>query len=412
MRISTNSFYKSQIALMQNQNANIAKLQLQISSNQKYQSAHEAPVATAQIRSMDSFLIQIASYAENLDLLENRYNLVETSTDTILGDLQRAMELTKQASNGTLNAGDRQAISRELEGIIENLIRIGNTQDANGEYIFSGFQTQVKPFVNINGSITYQGDQGRRMLPVNQTSSMVYSDSGHAIFENIRTGNGDFVTSQNQNNTGTGVISPGSVIDRGQYISDQYTIQFVTNAGGNTGYVITGANSGQIIPALPATVPAQAPDFTQNQNIIFNGIEISISGLPNPGDEFSIAPSQTQNIFTTLQQVVNILKQNPSSAVERATFQNSLSQFSESLKQGFNHIRDYIAEIGSRAANLDSEKNFNDSLKTQIKTMRGRLGDTDPVEAIMLLNQQMQNLQLAQQVFVKAQNLSLLNFIR
>lgn len=412
-RISTNAFYKSQIQLMQSKNAEIAKLQTQVTTNQKYQAASEEPIATSKIRSINNFIQELDTYKSNATIIENRLGLLEESAQSILGQLERVNELIKQAGTGTLSNSNRAALAGELQGIFDDIVRTANTKDENGEYIFSGFATKQQAYTIQNGVAIYQGDQGARQLNINGSTTLPFSDSGYKIFENIKDGNGTFKTTLGTvTNTGTGVISSGNVVNQAAYVADTYTVQFVTNGSGNLGYTITGANTGQVIPALPATIPANAPDYVSNSSISFNGIQFTISGQPNVGDEFQIAPSTPQSIFNSLGNVINALKQNLSTPAETAAFQTQITYNAESLEQVFNHMQGYIAEVGSRSSTLDAEKNFNDILKNQAQIVKSNLGEIDPTEAIMNLNKQALALQLAQQAFLKAQNLSLLNFLR
>ena len=63
---------------------------------------------------------------------------------------------------------------------------LANTKDANGDYLFAGFQTQTAPFsTNGSGTYTYSGDQGQRLLQVGPTRQVPVGDSGLEIFMKI-----------------------------------------------------------------------------------------------------------------------------------------------------------------------------------------------------------------------------------
>ncbi len=80
--------------------------------------------------------------------------------------------------------------------------------------------------------------------------------------------------------------------DKSAYVADNYTLTFVTNGAGKLAYQIVGASSGQVIPAPPATIPTDAPEYVIGEDISFNGLSINIKGTPQVGDTFQIAPSQ------------------------------------------------------------------------------------------------------------------------
>ena len=60
-------------------------------------------------------------------------------------------------------------------------------------------------------------------------------DSGIDVFMRIRNGNGDFKTSNEAANTGTGIISPGSVSDSSLFQGGEFSITFTSP----TQYAIT-----------------------------------------------------------------------------------------------------------------------------------------------------------------------------
>lgn len=412
MRISNQGFYTQQIELMQKLNADIQRAQNQVTSGQKYLSSKDNPVDTYQLRTLDSYLSSLDNYKKNIDAVDNRSSLVENSMNNVMSNLQRASELITQAQSGTMSPSNLKSIAKELNGILGDVLRTANQQDSNGEYIFSGSKTTTKPFSYVDGSYIYNGDQAIRELNINPSSSMIFGDSGYDVFESIKNGNGDFQTSAANTNTGTGVIDSGVILNRSQYVADTYTINFVTNGGGNLAYTVTGASSGQVIPALPATIPANAPTYVPGQEIQLNGLSVTIKGQPDIGDQFQIQPSQSQNIFTTLDNLINVLNQNPSTPAQQAQFKTALQKQASSMQQAFEHFSDFLAEVGARAATIANEKDFNDSITTQVTMISSKIGGVDPTEAIMRFNQASTTLQMAQQTFLRVQNLSLMNYLK
>ena len=55
-------------------------------------------------------------------------------------------ELALQASNDTLTKTDRQIISTEVATLRDELLAIANTQDVEGNFIFSGSRTETPPY--------------------------------------------------------------------------------------------------------------------------------------------------------------------------------------------------------------------------------------------------------------------------
>src|SRR3569833_1833272 len=108
------------------------------------------------------------------------------------------------------------------------MLNIANTQDSNGVFLFAGFCAGAKPFTQTNAGFNYAGDQGQRLLQIGPTRLIAVSDSGTDVFQSIRNGNGTFVTSHNNANTGTGIIDPGSVVNAAAWVRDTYSLTFTT----------------------------------------------------------------------------------------------------------------------------------------------------------------------------------------
>ena len=158
--------------------------QNQVSTGRRILTPADDPVASAQLIQLAQERAQLSQFSKNTDTAENRLKSEEVRLDSISDILVRARELTIQAGNtGVLTLATRQIIALELASRLEELVGIANTRDASGEYIFSGFQGDTKPFVeNADGSFTYQGDDGQRALKVSGGTKVPISDSGRDIF--------------------------------------------------------------------------------------------------------------------------------------------------------------------------------------------------------------------------------------
>jgi len=69
----------------------------------------------------------------------------EAALDGVGGILIRLRELTIQASNETLSAADREAVSREVAALREQVAALASSE-ARGRYLFGGYLDAVPPF--------------------------------------------------------------------------------------------------------------------------------------------------------------------------------------------------------------------------------------------------------------------------
>lgn len=405
IRVSTSqSFTQGTNAIMDNQ-SKVAQTQLQLSIGKRILKPSDDPIGTAVALNLKQQLDTTKQYIENGNSAKTRLELQESALDNVTSILGRIRELALQGANGTLNYQDRNAISIEIEQRLGELIGLANSQVASGDYLFSGFQSSVQPFTRDGtGTVSYNGDQGVQLVNVNSTVMVEKGNSGDAVFMNVTTGNGAFVTTADANNLGTGVISTAVLSDPVSYVGDVYTVDYSLDGSGSVVYQVTGANSGPVFTA-------PLPRFDENGSVTFNGITFSVSGFPEAGDSFTIQPSYSQSIFTTVGQIVSALRMPTDSETQQASFRNALNVGIQNLDQAASHIDDVRASVGSRLNVIDSENSINESLLVQAKSALSLVEDLDYAEAITELNKRTLALEAAQQSFVKIQNLSLFEFI-
>ena len=384
---------------------------LSISTQKKIQNSSDDPVLASQIKSMSSYIENLKSYDTNGVLAQNRAELYASTMQDAVNIMAKINELTQQAKTDTLNNGDRVNLANELDSYLIRMTNLANVQDGNGNYIYSGLNTDAPSFVMENGSYVYQGSFDTTSVNIAPNVTTVYNESGYSVFGEIPTGNGTFTIKQNPGNTGSVFTSPGNVVSNANYVPDTYTILFVTNSAGHMAYQVTGAASGQVVPAPPATTPADAPEYTSNININFNGMNINLNGAPDIGDSFVVEPSKKQNVFNTIQNLIKILKTPVYTPADKANFNQNLTQTSESLLQISGHFQSHLSTVGSRAAAIDNQIESNAQNQTQQNIILGSISNIDPYEVISQFTQEKTTLEITQQVYMKVQE-ALNNFIK
>jgi len=270
--------------------------------------------------------------------------------------------------------------------------------------MFGGHRLNITPFTkSAAGNFQYNGDQGVREIQISTSTRIDMNDSGYELFQNILSGNGDFVNTENAANTGTGIISAGSVVDRTSYISDTYTIDIVDLGGGVPGYNVTDSGGAPVVVNAP---------YSDGGDISFNGANFNIIGTPAIGDNFTMTPSSRQDIFTTVQNAISALRTTVNSESDSAHMWNELQRSLVDLDQGMNHIGTVHAEVGTRLNILQNQNLINTDFIITSKISLSKARDLDMAEAITNLNIQKVGLEAAQASFVRVQNLSLFNFLR
>lgn len=291
MRVSTALIQQRGVQSILEKQAELLKVQDQLSSGKRLTAPSDDPSAASRIIDLNEALNQIEQYGENANYATQRLNLEEATLTASTNVLQRVRELAIQAANtGTNDLQSEQAIASEIKERLKELFDYANTKDENGDYIFSGFQSRTQAFTTDGaGNYFYNGDEGQLALQIGSSRQVVASDSGAEVFQMIRQGNGDFAVDAQRTNAGTGRISTGSVVDRTAFLSNDYTIRFIDDSN----YEVINNTQGATVAPSPRT-------YTDGGVINFDGIAVEISGQPVAGDEFSVNASRYQDVFTTL----------------------------------------------------------------------------------------------------------------
>src|SRR3569623_1413476 len=317
MRISTGQIYQRGVAAMLEQQTQLSQSQTQLGTGKRVVVPRDDPMASVQILDLQKGIDVSKRFQDNIGSARSTMNMEETSVKNAIDLLQRVRELTIQANNGVLDDQQRRGIAAEVNEHLASMLNIANTQDSNGDYLFAGFSAGAKPFSQTNAGFNYAGDQGQRLLQLGPTRQLAVSDSGADVFQSIRNGNGTFVTSYNNANTGTGIIDPGSVVNAAAWVRDTYSLTFTTP----TTYEVRDSSN----------VLVTSGAYQADAAISFNGIQTAVSGTPAAGDSFTIAPSANQDVFTTLKNLSDALSRGTVDAAAKAQVGNAISRFNRQL---------------------------------------------------------------------------------
>ena len=404
MRISNNTIFDTGVNQLGTLQTNLAKTQLQLSTNRRMITAADDPIASARA------LVVTQSQSVNDQFVTNRQNARSSLSQVTLA-LQGVTDLftdvktiAVNAGNGALSQADRESLAMELSGRLDDLLGLANTADGAGGYLFSGYKSTTLPFTQTATGAQYAGDQGQRTLQVGSSRQMPTSDSGSAIFENNITGNGTFVTHADAANSGSGLVSSGAVSDTQQLTGHSYEVRFdISGSPATTTYTVNDTTTG-----LDVTVAAP---YESGKQIAFDGMAFDVSGVPASGDKFTVAPSQKQSIFTTITSLITALRTPAAGGPGQARLTNDLNSLHDNLNAALDNVLGVQASIGSRLKELDYLDSAGDDLNIQYASTLSDLQDLDTVKAISLFSQQQFMLEAAQKSFKSMSGLSLFNFI-
>ena len=403
MRISTAQIYDRGVAGIEQQQSTLSRTQQQIASGKRIQTPSDDPVGAAQSLALTQAKGRVAQYGANIDAAKDALAQNESVLSQVTEVLQNLHTLTIQAGNNALNDTDRASLAADAAGRLQELLGLVNSQDGNGNYIFSGFASNTQPFATAaSGAIVYNGDQGVRTLDVSPGRTVPIAYNGSAVFEQIRSGNGSFTATAGAGNTGTGVIGLGTVVNPSLLPGDSYRLQFNVS-GGVTTY--------DVIDVTTASTVSSGNAYTSGGTITVAGMQVAVTGAPASGDTFALAPSGAQSIFATVQNLIATLKTPAGSGAGSTALQNGLNASLANIDQALDHVLSVRADGGATLRELDTLTNGNADQTLQYDKTLSRLQDLDYNKALSDFARQQVSLEAAQKSFAKVSALSLFAYL-
>ena len=181
MRVSSHSYMDSMLSQFNNLSSRQYSLQSQVSTGLRVQSASDDPAAMANTLSLVAKKTADAQYTSNITTLQDRGNLVYGVLQSLQTKTSRAGEIATSAATATASQSDLNGYATEINGMIEDTVKLANTQDTSGgQYLFGGTASGSAPYSvtrdannNITG-VTYNGNSTVNQTEIGQgqTASM------------------------------------------------------------------------------------------------------------------------------------------------------------------------------------------------------------------------------------------------
>lgn len=396
MRVSTALLHQSAVDRMQAQQQALLRVQTQISSQQKYLSAADAPADWAAGMGIEQLLAQIDRYKSNAQTAQHRLALEENALSEANDVVARVRELTIQANSGSQTDATRTTIAQELRGLRDSMLAIANRDDGQGRYIFGGTRDASAPFTWTGTASNYAGDQQVRQLQIGNARSVADGDPGSEVFQRLRNGDGTVQVSAGSANTGGISVARFEVVDPSQYDGGTYTITFT---GGS--YEVYDASS-TLIDSGP---------FLEGASIRVRGVDLRFANAPADGDSFTLAPSTQQDVFALIDGLADLVAGPQDTPAQRGAFQTALQQGLRELDRAEAHLLSFQTSAGIRLGNAEDAESTLEASSIDAESTLSGLRDLDIAEAASRLQQELLALQATQAAYAKVQGLSLFNYL-
>ncbi len=183
MRISTLQFFDTGAARMGDLQTALAKTQQQIASGRKLLTPSDDPVAAARALQVTQSLSINTQYTANRVQVRNALVQAESTLGGVTEVLQSVRDALVGAGNPVFDDTRRGFVATELGSRFEAILGLANTRDAQGNFIFAGFQTATVPFVETAAGATYQGDAGQQLVQVDASRRIAQGNPGVSVFQ-------------------------------------------------------------------------------------------------------------------------------------------------------------------------------------------------------------------------------------
>ena len=404
MRISTNLMFQRGLDSLQRSESALYKVQQQLTRQTKILSPSDDPIANSQVMNLNNALAQNEQFMRNSTSLEANLRQSEANLDGVNSGLQRARELAVGVVNGSYSADDRKAVAKELRAIEKQLVDQANARDAQGEYMFAGFQSRKEPMQYNASTQSYQyvSDQGARNIQLTPNLKLAANEPGSKPFANVSQ-RVDINVESGQN-----LVGELRVSNREQFTD--FTEQQQSN-GNPRDFNISfdGAGNYSIDDTSGNNLASGA---ITDGKISFNGMDITLAKDTTPSATDTIQISNGEPIGRNPITLVSDLAAALEGKGTNGQWEDEASWALDDLNKAMDNVVGTQADIGARMNVMESARTQLRDADVVNQTARAELADVDYNEAVTELVKNETLYQASQQVFSRINQLSLFDYVQ
>ncbi len=408
MRISTNVQFDSGIRAMTTQQAEMSRLQQQISSSRRVLTPADDPIAASREVTLTNNLSQTEQMLRNQSDVDGKLTAMESQMTTIQNALQAFQSEMVLVNNPSYNDANRETTTKKLESLLTTIMTAANAQDESGNFMFSGFANKTQPFLQDgSGAVSYQGDTGVREIQVGPSRTIASNMTGNYLFVDIPTGVSGMTASAGATNTGNGFLNSATVADPAAWRTASQNGPFTVtmDPAGNGAFEVTDGSG---------TAVHTGTLGEKGGSISFGGVNLAITGAPAAGDTFTFGASGSSDMFSTLQRAIDAVRVPDANngGIKRS---NLFREVGADLQAAVDRNLEAITTIGSRRAEIEALTGQDTKVQLDLKTAITKEVGMDEkalVEAISELSLRQMSLTAAQKVYAQVGTQSLFDILR
>lgn len=166
MRVTHQMMTNNAIRNMASNLENMTRLQNVVASGGKISKVSDDPVGASLSLSLSSSIQGLEDYKSTATLADTWLTANDFAMNELSESAIRAITLVTSGLNDTQGETERTALGTEMNSLLTQVIDLANSNE-QGQYIFSGFQIDAKPFELVEStvegvpdSVVYHGDDG------------------------------------------------------------------------------------------------------------------------------------------------------------------------------------------------------------------------------------------------------------
>lgn len=225
------SYVTNLVSALDQAQLNSEQFSSELSSGMRLTSLSSDPLAAGENVLLLNQMQQDDSFTQSSSLVTGQLQVADSALGQVVEQLTQAVSLATSASNGTMNASDRQSISNQIAGIRSEVLALANS-NYQGQYIFAGGKTSATPFslstaaspatvtYNGNNDVNYLQTPNGQRIQLNVPGNQIFSGAGaNSVFAALNSLVADY--SNATLNTGQAVSDTTALGTALSYVSQQ-----------------------------------------------------------------------------------------------------------------------------------------------------------------------------------------------
>ncbi|WP_318463903.1 flagellar hook-associated protein FlgL [Photobacterium leiognathi] len=167
MRVSDTQFSQLMLTSLSKNNQGLGEVLAQMSTGQRLLKLSDNPIDSINLLNLERENSAINQYQDNINNVKTALSSQEVHLMAASDTLKDMRDTLLLASNGAISDADRESYANKLVSLRDALISSFNVQDEEGNYLFSGTQSDVPAITpQPAGGYIFEGNIDKRVVTV------------------------------------------------------------------------------------------------------------------------------------------------------------------------------------------------------------------------------------------------------